>query len=342
MPFLFVSSSAFQSMFYGQTNRKIRSYFKALRKHARREGGAIGFIEEIDAIGGARGGIGPAPRRGRPRGGQRAADPAAVLRAAARSSLRIEGALIDAGQRLAARRPPAATSRSHAPANILVIGATNRAADLDPALLRPGPLRPHHLLRPAQPVGSPRDHRLLPGQEGPRGRARRPGQARDAGRPDRRVLAGDDRAPAGRGAGLGAAPRRRPALVGRPPAGQDDRGDRPGPAGRVHRGRAPDHRHPRGRATPPWPGWSGKGRKLEVLSIIKRKDALGLLSHSEEEERFTKTTSEIAGAHRHRLRRHGGRGALLRRGLAPAWPATSRPPPSTPARWSGSSAWAAP
>ena len=58
VPFLFVSSSAFQSMFYGQTNRKIRSYFKALRKYARREGGAIGFIEEIDAIGGARGGMG--------------------------------------------------------------------------------------------------------------------------------------------------------------------------------------------------------------------------------------------------------------------------------------------
>jgi ATP-dependent Zn protease len=37
----------------------------------------------------------------------------------------------------------------------------------------------------------------------------------------------------------------------------------------------------------------GKGRKLEVLSIIKRKDALGLLAHSEEEERFTKTRSEI-------------------------------------------------
>src|SRR5581483_8082635 len=50
VPFLFVSSSAFQSMYYGQTNRKIRNYFKALRKYARAEGGAIGFIEEIDAI----------------------------------------------------------------------------------------------------------------------------------------------------------------------------------------------------------------------------------------------------------------------------------------------------
>jgi ATP-dependent Zn protease len=37
----------------------------------------------------------------------------------------------------------------------------------------------------------------------------------------------------------------------------------------------------------------GVGRKLEVLSIIKRRDALGLLAHSDIEERFTKTRSEI-------------------------------------------------
>ena len=37
----------------------------------------------------------------------------------------------------------------------------------------------------------------------------------------------------------------------------------------------------------------GRSRKLEVLSIIKRKDALGLLAHSELEERYTKTKSEI-------------------------------------------------
>ena len=47
VPFLFVSSSAFQSMYYGQTNRKIRSYFRALREAARKEGGAIGFIEAV-------------------------------------------------------------------------------------------------------------------------------------------------------------------------------------------------------------------------------------------------------------------------------------------------------
>lgn len=37
----------------------------------------------------------------------------------------------------------------------------------------------------------------------------------------------------------------------------------------------------------------GKTRKLEVLSIIKRGQALGLLSHSDLEERFTNTKSEI-------------------------------------------------
>ena len=61
VPFLFVSATSFQSMFYGATARKIRSYFKALRKAARAEGGAIGFIEEIDAIAMARGGMAMTP-----------------------------------------------------------------------------------------------------------------------------------------------------------------------------------------------------------------------------------------------------------------------------------------
>jgi cell division protease FtsH len=80
VPFLFVSSSAFQSMYYGQTNRKIRSYFRALHNYARREGGAIGFIEEIDAIGAARGGPRCRARaRGHRRGRQRAAHTASVF-----------------------------------------------------------------------------------------------------------------------------------------------------------------------------------------------------------------------------------------------------------------------
>jgi len=37
----------------------------------------------------------------------------------------------------------------------------------------------------------------------------------------------------------------------------------------------------------------GRGRRLEVLSIIKRRQALGLLAHGDEEERFTRTRTEI-------------------------------------------------
>ena len=36
----------------------------------------------------------------------------------------------------------------------------------------------------------------------------------------------------------------------------------------------------------------GRGRKLDLLSIIKRKDALGLLAHSQTEERFTRRRTE--------------------------------------------------
>jgi ATP-dependent Zn protease len=38
-----------------------------------------------------------------------------------------------------------------------------------------------------------------------------------------------------------------------------------------------------------------KERRLEVLSIIKRRSALGLLAHSDTEERFTKSKSELEG-----------------------------------------------
>src|SRR5262249_31047188 len=61
VPFLFVSATAFQAQYYGATGRKIRNYFKELRKAAAEEGGAIGFIEEIDAIAGVRSGMRATP-----------------------------------------------------------------------------------------------------------------------------------------------------------------------------------------------------------------------------------------------------------------------------------------
>ena len=97
--------------------------------------------------------------------------------------------------------------------------------------------------------------------------------------------------------------------------------------------------HESGHATVAW--LVGKGRKMEVLSIIKRKDALGLLSHSEEEERYTKTRSEIEALIQIAF---GGMVAeeLFFGETSTGWPLTSRPPRSRRARWSAASAWATP
>ena len=289
VPFLFVSSSAFQSMFYGQTNRKIRSYFKALRRHARREGGAIGFIEELDAIGGARG------------GGQRQGEgiPGVVnelliqLQSFEQTppSLRLKGSLVDAVNTwLPAHRRLA--KPVHVPANILVIGATNRASDLDPALLRPGRF----------------DRNIyfgLPGRSGRRDiidyyldkKAHDPELDDNARRETLAALTAGyspvmiehlmDEA-------LVWALRRGGGRLSRNDLQHAKMTEEIGLAQPVEYTEAERRTiatHEAGHATVAW--LVGKGRKLEVLTIIKRKDALGLLSHSEVEERFTKTKSEV-------------------------------------------------
>src|SRR5438445_7191920 len=128
VPFLFMSSSAFQSMYYGQTNRKIRAYFRALRKAARREAGAIGFIEEIDAIGASRTGMGSSTNREGISGVVNELLIQLQSFDTPPAGRRMLGALIDVinrwlPQERQIRRPKTAQ------ANVLAIGATNRASD---------------------------------------------------------------------------------------------------------------------------------------------------------------------------------------------------------------------
>ncbi len=149
VPFMFVSAPAFQSPFYGMTNVKVRSFFKELRKSARKNGGAIGFIEEIDAIGTTRGGLSMSPA---PAGLERS-----VSNSISEGSSGIVNELLiqmqsfdqpPLRQRLKEKvlqwistyLPEGKALKSGRPAyhNILLIGATNRADSLDPALLRPG------------------------------------------------------------------------------------------------------------------------------------------------------------------------------------------------------------
>jgi ATP-dependent Zn protease len=176
VPFLFVSATSFQSMYYGATARKIRSYFSALRKAARAEGGAIAFIEEIDAIATTRGGMSATSSSG-------AAQDGAVLCCGGLTGLpmlghtgpgpgpgpmishsaisegvggvvnellvqmqsfdlptgwqRVQSKAVDAVNLLLPAHRQLPRPRP-APVEVLVIAATNRASSLDPALLRPG------------------------------------------------------------------------------------------------------------------------------------------------------------------------------------------------------------
>jgi cell division protease FtsH len=310
VPFLFVSSTAFQSQYYGATGRKIRNYFKELRKAAAEEGGAIGFIEEIDAIAGARSGM-----RSTPAPSALASDPWG-RRIEQNSSEGISGVVnelliqmqsfdtptgghkfagwwIDMFNRLlpAHRRIP---KRLPEPSNILIIAATNRAADLDPALLRPG--------RFDRSI-----HFDLPSRSGRREiidyYLDRKAHVPELDKEERRdALAAmtfaytpvmiehifDE--------GLVWALRDGRMAMDWADVQQAKMTEEIGlkqPVEYTEEERRTIATHEAGHATVAY--LVGQNRKLEVLSIIKRRDALGLLSHSDGEERYTRTRSELLG-----------------------------------------------
>jgi len=291
VPFLFVSSSAFQSMYYGQTNRKIRAFFRSLRKAARAEGGAIGFIEEIDAIGASRSGMGSSTGR------EGISGVVNELLIQLQSfdeptrSTRFRNWWIDrANTLLPAHRHRAKTTSE--PANVLLVGATNRASDLDPALLRPG--------RFDRSI-----HFGLPSRSGRR-------EIIDYYL-DRKAhdleLDGDERRDQLAGMTAGYSPVMLEHLLDEALVWAIRRGGDRLSWADVNQAKlteeaglrepvtyTDDERrriatHESGHATVAY--LVGKDRKLEILSIVKRKDALGMLGHTATEERFTTNKSEL-------------------------------------------------
>ncbi|WP_432491566.1 AAA family ATPase [Kineococcus gypseus] len=331
VPFLFVSATSFQSMWYGATARKVRSYFRALRRAARAEGGAIGFIEEIDAIAGARGGMSAAATTAAPAatgvlgcGGLTGLLVDTAGTGAAAAGLRVErlassegasGVVNELLVQMQSFDEPTAGERLHSwavdavnrflpasrrlarprtePAEVLVIAATNRADSLDPALLRPGRF----------------DRRLAFGLPDRAGRRQLVDHflARKAHEPQ---LDEDERRDALAGITNGYSPVMIESLLDEALVNAVRR-DADGmswadveharlvtevglgqPVAYTPHEERLIATHEAGHAVVAW--LVAPQRRLEVLTIVKRASALGLLAHGDAEDVYTRSRSELA------------------------------------------------
>jgi ATP-dependent Zn protease len=305
VPFLFISAPAFQSMWQGMTAYRIRSFFKALRKAARKEGGAIGFIEEIDAIGMSRGGVSKsAPGTdglarttsafmGSGDGGSMVNELLIQLQSFDQPPLRKRlrakligwvNSYLPSDSQLTSIKP-----EYH---NILLIAATNRGDALDPALVRPGRF----------------DRRLyfdVPTKQGRLDlidyfldRKRHHQQLDDASMRERIAYETFGYTPVMIehlfDEGLLVALREGRREVNFEDVIEAKFNEEIGlkqPVVYTEQDREAVATHEAGHATVAY--FVGQNRRLEVLSIIKRRGSLGLLAHGDSEERFTRTRSEI-------------------------------------------------
>ncbi|MEO6204541.1 MAG: AAA family ATPase [Mycobacteriales bacterium] len=319
VPFLFVSATSFQSMWYGATAKKIRSYFKQLRKAARKEGGAIGFIEEIDAIAMARGGVSSAMSPVAVTGCYGTASLPSTYATAPgqmRSNFTSEGSGGVVNEMLVQMQSfdaltgwqrfggwlvdkvnlflPVQRQLSRPqtiPTNVLLIAATNRADNLDPALLRPG--RFDRRLTFDLPVKAGRraliDHFLV---------SKAHTEEMDNERRD--ALAAVTQ---------GYTPVMIEHLFDEALVNAVRRGERAMTWADIEHARMveevgmgqpvgyTDHEkrliatHEAGHATLAW--LTAPHRRLEILTIIKRRGALGMLAHGDREDVFTRSRKEL-------------------------------------------------
>ncbi len=325
VPFLMATATSFQSSMQGASQRQIRNFFKALRKAARQHGGAIGFIDEFDAIALTRpsgsaatpapslggqlvgcGGLTGLPTLGLAPGGpvQHA------LTGQGDSQMTVNELLVQmqsfdqptGGQKLRGRLTDLvnlvlpAHRQLKGPgvpwANIMLLASTNTADRLDPALLRPGRF----------------DQRLtfdLPSKAGRR-------QIIDhflSRKAHDEELGGDDRRDALAAITQGYSPARLEGLLDEALVRAVESGRRQMSWGDVEHARmiteiglaqpvgytAHEERliatHEAGHATIAW--LVAPQRRLEVLTIIKRRDSLGLLAHGDVDDVYTRSRSEL-------------------------------------------------
>jgi cell division protease FtsH len=139
VPFLFATGSGFAAMFLGIGNMKVRRLFKKARNMSDKYGGAVIFIDEIDAVG-SRGNVSDRSSTDRATdrimmGGMGMGGGGGVIN---ELLVQMDGFTVPRGLWRHVRRI-VFRSRPKVPFyNILVIAATNRAQTLDPALTRPG------------------------------------------------------------------------------------------------------------------------------------------------------------------------------------------------------------
>lgn len=132
VPFCYASAPGFQNMFFGVGNLRVMNIYRIARKKARKYGACIVFIDEIDAIGMARGG----QMGGMGAGGLMGMGAGTGL--LNELLLQMDPPNLDHGWIAKLLRKLGLRIRKADQPNVLTIGATNLAEVLDKALLRPG------------------------------------------------------------------------------------------------------------------------------------------------------------------------------------------------------------
>jgi cell division protease FtsH len=143
VPFLYATGSGFANMFIGIGNLKVRRLFTKARNMSDKYGGAVIFIDELDALGGSRGAVSersvPVEQSDRPAkivmGGMGMGGGLGIVN---ELLVQMDGLIVPRGMWRHVRRIVFRAKPKVPFYNVMIIGATNRANTLDPALLRPG------------------------------------------------------------------------------------------------------------------------------------------------------------------------------------------------------------